>query len=206
MLFSDHFQDLDNWHLPLTFFEPNATGLQNRLPNCYDPDNVTLNNGAHIRAERNVDSYVTGWMDTKTKHAFTYGYFEARLRFPAVPGLWAGFFLVNENGYPPEIDSGEILTNDGSLRFAVRQGQTDYRLSCLMGEALLGNWHTFGVLWEVDKIVWYIDGREYWHTTQYIPSMPMNLFITMGMGEWQAPNDALLPAMLDIDYVEVWKK
>jgi beta-glucanase (GH16 family) len=206
LVFEDRFTsiDADSWS-NRTFYE--TAGLPDKLPNQYNAANVTADaNGLHIAATAGTGEYLSGWLESVHKKTWTYGYFECKMRIPNVPGIWAGFFLVNDSGYPPEIDAGEILANDGYVQFQVREGSTDYPRRYYFGPGLLGCWHTFGFLWEQNAITWYIDGRPYWKSADYIPDMPMAAYIILGMGEWQAPNNALLPAVMDVEYLKIWQK
>jgi beta-glucanase (GH16 family) len=207
MLETFHTLDASIWHLPNTFYESSEVGLPDRLPNCYDPDNVYVDGeGLHIRAERNVGEYRSGWIDTAGKKSWTHGYFETKIRYPDVPGVWCQMFLVNAGGFPPEIDSGEAFNNDGSVQLCIREAVgVDHKLQVSLG-SFLGQWHVFGFLWDECEVVWYFDRREIWRVTSYSPTLPMHLYIILGMGEWQTPNDLLLPATLDVGYVSVWQK
>lgn len=177
------------------------------LLNVYKSESVyTDTDGLHIQASKGSGEYISGWIDTLGKRSWLYGYFEARMFVPNIPGIWSGFFLINNAGYPPEIDAGEIFKDDGKIQFQIRQGSADYKQLYSFGPSLLGQWHTYGFLWEPAQVVWYIDGQRYWSSSQYVPNMPMAMFIILGMGEWQVPNDNLLPDTLDVAYVRVWQR
>lgn len=207
-VFNENFRNLDRWNNK-TFYEPLSLD-GHCLPNEYNASQVyTDAAGAHIRAELSGDGthYLSGWLDTRGKKTWQYGYFEARVRWPNVPGIWSGFFAVNDAGWPPEIDAGEVFGNAGTVQFQVRKQQgVDYKYSYDYGPSLFGQWHKFGFLWEADKVVYYIDDIEYWRTTEYVPNMPMVLYVMLAMGEAQTPDNAMLPASMDVEYVRVWQK
>jgi len=76
----------------------------------FSRDNVILGGGHAIlrfakQTGNNNDAqtgpksdYATGYLTTRGKWTQRYGYFEARVRLPAAPGLWTGFYLLPDRG------------------------------------------------------------------------------------------------------------
>jgi len=76
---------------------------------------------------------------------------------------------------------------------------------------LSADWHVFGVEWEPDRIVWYLDGEEYWRyeDADHIPDVPMYLLVDLAVGgNWPGPPDGSThwPADMLVDYVRIWKR
>jgi beta-glucanase (GH16 family) len=75
---------------------------------------------------------------------------------------------------------------------------------------LSAGWHVYGVDWEPDHIVWYVDGVERFRfqDTAHIPNEPMYVIANLAVGgDWPgAPdNSTFLPADLLIDYIRIWR-
>ncbi len=71
-----------------------------------DPSLVTISSGT-LKIKSSVDdivysgdsySYSTGEISTFAKFTQQYGYFEARIKYPAVQGLWPAFWLMPDRG------------------------------------------------------------------------------------------------------------
>lgn len=183
---------------------PGPTGLVNKLA----PENVSADEGGlHIVAYKNGEEYWSGGIDTHAKVSWQYGYYECKARYPDVPGIFAGFFVVNAEGWPPEIDASEVLRNDYRMHLAIRKELgVDYETYINFSDYLLGEWHRFGFIWEPGVVVFLLDGIEYWRSYDYSPDMPMSVYFYFEMGEFQVPNDGLLPTTLDIEYIKIWQK
>jgi beta-glucanase (GH16 family) len=175
--------------------------------------------------------YVTGdlqWRSLK----FTYGTVTVRAKFPAQGTvLWPAIWLLGSNcqntnpftadvGYDtcPEIGSADYaeidmvecdLNNWCQLALAnlanTGSGGTSFP-TC--GYPVDTNFHTFTLTWTPNAVAVVMDGQptgcSYTSPAWTIPSTPMFLIIqTQTGGSGGAPNDALLPASLQIDFVQV---
>lgn len=132
--------------------------------------------------ERNVNwTIATQDPATKAGRTWSFGYFEARLRFHQIPliedwssptAAWASFWLGSPVAWEgptgavfPEIDIFEQLAGPDVLAGTVHQWQQNTatghfytRHDTDMGEGGLEGWHTFGLRWEKGKISWFLDG------------------------------------------------
>jgi hypothetical protein len=207
LVFADYFRKINpNIWRKLEYAET-FYGRPEQLLNRYVNKNVYVDReGLHIKAERVGNEYHSGLITTQGKKEWTYGYFEAKIRYPNVPGIWCQFFTVNSVGWPPEIDSGESFTNDGILQFAIRKEEgVDYPVRHNFGPNFLGKWHVFGILWESDKVIIYVDNEEQVRYS-WSPSLPMNCFFILGMNEWYESDDSKLPVTFDVEYLKIWQK
>ena len=69
--------------------------------------------------------------------------------------------------------------------------------------------HTYGVLWEEDLVIWYVDGQEVQRITgPRVSDEPMNIIAQLVVGsEWiGSPTAASIPAVFEIDYIRVWQQ
>jgi beta-glucanase (GH16 family) len=70
------------------------------------PENITVSDGKlKLKAEQRAVTYsgtnynyATGEVSTFFNHAQQYGYIEARIKYPAVTGLWPAFWLMPDRG------------------------------------------------------------------------------------------------------------
>jgi MYXO-CTERM domain-containing protein len=147
-----------------------------------------------------------------------YGYFEARLQVPAGQGLWPAFWLLHENGTPDvnEIDVHEILGNDPSTVYMTNHWGTDYGAGHRSDGSswvtpppdFSAAFHTFGLEWSPDAIVWTVDGVERKrHTGPGVPQVEMYLILNLAIGgSWPGAPDQTtpFPARYQIDYVRAY--
>ena len=130
-------------------------------------------------------NFTSGFVQTKNKAYFKYGYIEARIKMPKNKSTWPGFWMSPNNspygpGWP---DWGEIdiVEAKGSNRqFAASDahwrdkntptGQTGSHRnrqgvipSSKFGTNDTTEWHTYGVKWTEGKLEYFIDGE--WHHT-----------------------------------------
>ena len=115
--------------------------------------------------------------DTKT---YTYGYFEARIKSPAIEGMWPAFWMLpqpssknsTDNAYGGWPNNGEIdiMEAKGRLKNVVdctlhygRGWENENHMMNGKSPTLSSNidqWHTYALDWRKDYIAWIVDGRE----------------------------------------------
>jgi hypothetical protein len=125
--------------------------------------------------------YYSYGMDTRGRYEQLYGYFEVRCIFPAAQGLWSAFWMINDNtfnvdGYGrdgTEVDvfestfykdnwwgggnalvSGIVFDGYGPESKGTSIGK--YRIK---GDPYK-EFHTYGLEWNPDEYIFYIDGVE----------------------------------------------
>lgn len=80
------------------------------------------------------------------------------------------------------------------------------------GELYSEDYHTYGVLWEPQLVIWYIDGIEVKRMTgPMVSRQPMNIVNYLVAGSAWAPtpdlsNPDIFPLELDIDYIRVFQR
>jgi beta-glucanase (GH16 family) len=148
-----------------------------------------------------------------------YGYFEARLKVPAGQGMWPAFWLLHTPAASDvnEIDIHEILGNAPTVAHmtnhwgtAYAPGQHFFDTSSFDGPDFSAGFHTFGLEWSPDALVWTIDGEvKKRHTGEGIPSVPMYVILNLAIGgSWPGAPDATtpFPARYQVDYVRVYAR
>jgi len=197
----------------------------------YSATNVIVGNGiVRLRADNQpefqhgrVIPYTSGMLSTgggpdgsPPRFTAQYGYFEARVRVPSGRGLWPAFWMLTPAQRPPEIDIMEVLSKDPTrvhLHYHYVDGAgivQDYGAAWDDGDFSAG-WHTFGVEWRPDAIIWYVDGVE---RNRFegndVAHEPLYMILNLQVGgkdSWSGPTDAttVFPAYYDIDYVRAWQ-
>lgn len=191
---------------------------------AFDPARAWLFGGnLVVRADRRPPGgrrpYVADAIFTLNRFAFTYGYVEARIRFPRGRGLTPTFFLYPEaqtaNGYH-EIDIAEFR---GQSPFMVHQqiafGPDSDRIDWKTGSFYYRSpvdltlaFHTYGVHWQPGRLTWYVDGEPTYTQTAGVPSEPMYIILTFVVGSpYVGPPDRSTPFPSDllVDYVRLYQ-
>ncbi len=192
------------------------------------PDDVQVDNGTlRLKGQRRnvtdayntAHAYTAGAISSREGFSFQYGYFEARMKVPTGRGMWSGLFTlpIDPRSTSPEIDAVEILGNNSKLAYLTQHyetmpgqgGQSQGEYSEAADFAL--GWHTFGVDWKPDALIWYIDGVERFRSTANLPAEPMYLIASLAVGAaWngneQPDANTLFPNALEIDYIKVWQR
>jgi beta-glucanase (GH16 family) len=239
LLYSDEFNgtslDRTRWVTCYWWDRGGCTNRGNHELQWYLPGNVTVTGGhLRLRAERsNVDArdgnryaYTSGLISTgrdvaqltpPPRFEFQYGYAEMRARLPAGRGLFPAFWMLpSDHDSLPEIDIMEVLGHQPSVLYtyfhfadALKHHKSQHGI--VDAPDLSAGWHVFGVDWEPDRIVWYLDGIERWRYDDAgrVPHEPMYLLINLAVGgTWPGSPDSSTrwPAEMTVDYVRVWKK
>eukprot|EP01047_Picozoa_sp_COSAG01_P028442 COSAG01_NODE_1909_length_8928_cov_64.180315_13_plen_515_part_00 len=169
-------------------------------------------------------------------HGFqqTYGYFEARIQ-PSngsencgmCPAFWMPNVRNNGDDGNCEIDVMEI---PGNPKFGgghkvwgtVHATHDSYANGSAHGNISMspgfwsGGYHDFAVLWLPGFLAWYVDGVQYFNTTQFVPDTAAYLVLDneVGLGHLEGPDggwagnpkDTLFPQQMKIDHVTVWQR
>lgn len=158
---------------------------------CYKKSNNNVNvSGGNLKItalyEPNVAcgdagtrDFTSGFIQTRNKKYWTYGYIEARMKLPGNNGsTWPAFWMSpNEAVYGSwprsgEIDIFETKGHDPSYLAAnahwgvasnnKRQAQGNFNVKTLSPNGT-NDWHTYAVKWQEGRLDYYIDGQHF-HT------------------------------------------
>ena len=153
-----------------------------------------------------------------------FGYFEARMKFPAMPGAWCAFWLKSQAEFwdttmiRSEIDVIEWYGGDPRghhhtlhLRPSENSGGSGgvtkhwYDSNYSKYENLAGEWHAHGVLVDPNFVIVYLDRKEVARFptlpelhTAYYPLLSLTLYKS-DLGK------AISPFEMQIDYVKIYK-
>ncbi|MEU9169719.1 glycoside hydrolase family 16 protein [Streptomyces sp. NPDC048420] len=233
LVFHDDFDgsrlDKDRWTTCYDWNEDGCTISSNNELEWYQPGQVSVGGGnltltAQRRAIRGSDGeeypWVSGMISTgrdnwyaKPRETFTYGYFEAAIRIPAQGGMAPAFWMMPASRFtPPEIDIMEFLGTTRELSMFVHwrnaEGNKRKQQGTFTAAGFPDDHHVFAVLWEKDKLVWYVDGVERFRVTasERIPHVPMEVLINLAVGLPHAPPSGTVSARMVVDWVRVWQR
>jgi len=131
-------------------------------------------------------NFTSGFVQTKNKAYFKYGYIEARIKMPKNKSTWPGFWMSPNNspysaGWPDWGEIDIVEAKGSNHQFAASDahwrdkntptGQTGShrnRQGVIPSSKFGTNndtteWHTYGVKWTEGKLEYFIDGE--WHHT-----------------------------------------
>ena len=161
----------------------------NNVQSCYSrsEENVNVKNGslnlvglykpgARCKGNEKSGNFTSGFVETKGKKSWTYGYIEARIKMPNNKSTWPGFWMSPDKptyGSWPRSGEIDIVETKGSnLDYAAADahwGLSTYNKKHAQGKDLPAGfkdtteWHTYGVKWTEGKLEYYIDGVKF-HT------------------------------------------
>jgi beta-glucanase (GH16 family) len=184
---------------------------------CYDSAEVSEGGGvlslsvAH-QSENcgEQEDYAGSLVSTMGKFSFTYGFIQARVWLPGVPGNpgqvanWPAVWAVGQN-WPQdgEIDIAEGLSGDVCAHFHGPENPQGIGAGggsgCPSGTYAEG-WHTFAADWEPGSITYYYDGADIGSVTSGVTSAPMFIILDNA-----TQGSALAPATMKVAYVRVWQ-
>ncbi|MFE5712749.1 family 16 glycosylhydrolase [Streptomyces sp. NPDC056501] len=147
------------------------------------------------------------------RRTFTYGYFEAAIRIPSEEGMFPAFWMMPASKFtPPEIDIMEFLDTTQEVSMYVHwrgpDGDEERQRGTYGPVDFPDGFHVFGLLWEPDKLVWYVDNVERLRVTdpERIPDVPMEVLINLAVGVPELPPDSVDTARMRVDWVRVWQQ
>ena len=158
--------------------------------------------------------YTSGIITTEGTFSQRYGYFEMRARLPRGRGLWSAFWLLpQDHSWPPEVDIVEMLGHEPTRFFGSAHSKASGVREAAVRDAdvddLSEGFHTFGLSWRPDRLVWHVDGRQVVDLpTASDMHRPMYLLANLAVGgTWPGDPDAAtpFPAVMVIDRIRAYQ-
>lgn len=237
LVWSDEFNgtslNTDNWNYDIGNGGSNVGWGNNELEYYTDrEENVSVSNGTLKLTAReesyNGYAYTSGRIKTNDKQSFKYGKLEARMKLPAIKGVWPAFWMLgyHDKGWPycGELD---IMEAWNTANFA--QGAYHWYNEKVGGHKYLygqansfmtqfsnfdkTKWHTYGVEWDSKQIKWLLDDKVFFtlDTTSSDKSeanAPYYFILNLAVGgnlPGCAPDKGTLPSTAEVDYVRAYQ-
>lgn len=174
-------------------------------------------------------NYTSARLKSQGKRFFKYGKVLARIKLPYGKGIWPAFWMLGENfptvGWPDcgEIDIVELVGGPdsdnkiyGTAHWENENGQhAEYSGNYTLPSGIFAdNFHLFSIIWDEEKIKWYVDNRLY-HEIDITPSslseFHEDFFIILNVavgGNWPGSPDSttVFPQKMYIDYIRVFEE
>ena len=181
-------------------------------------------------------SYASGRVNTQNKHDVKYGRFEARIKFPQGKGYLPAFWMMPQDedyyGQWPkcgEIDIAEVLgdstnMNYGTIHYGEPHNQNQGTYTLASGD-FANEYHVFAVDYEPGVIKWYVDGEQYYETSDWFSKwpgstekpypapfdQPFHVILNVAVGgDWPGDPDETTPfdekGAMYVDYVRIYQK
>lgn len=172
--------------------------------------------------------YTSARLLTKNRFEVAYGRIEARIKVPEGAGLWPAFWMlgtdIDQVNWPQtgEIDIMEFVGRVphevfGTLHGPGYSGGQSYGDTYDLNEPVGDQFHVFSVEWQPDKIVWYIDGIQYFAATpddpfmqgkQWVFNYPFFILMNIAVGGnfgGAVGEDTVFPQSMSVDYVRLYQ-
>ena len=185
------------------------------------------------RGNREFD-YTSSRLVTRNKVSTTYGYICARIALPLGQGMWPAFWMLPEERYEDKgwPVSGEIDIMEAKGRIPnIASGALHYASNGTGGShtykseekdvGSIADYHVYAVLWEKEKISWYIDGENYltvekrvynngYRTGDDAPfNKPFHIILNLAVGGnfdgGRKPADDFEEAHMSVDYLRIYQ-
>jgi beta-glucanase (GH16 family) len=134
-----------------------------------------------------------------------------RADMPDDQGAWPAFWLLPEDGsWPPELDVVEMRGQDpNTVHVTVHSNETGKQTSVTtpVSVASTEGFHTYGVLWQEDEIVWYFDDVAVARAdTPSDMHEPMYMLVNLAVGGMAGTPDEDLAdgSQMKIDYIRAY--
>ena len=166
----------------------------NHVQSCYrdKEENVNVKNGSlnlvglykpgeRCSGNEKSGNFTSGFVETKGKRFWTYGYIEARIKMPNNKSTWPAFWMSpNEkrygDGWPMNGEIDIVETKGSDLDYAAADAhwgksitnkthKNSHKSDLPAGFSNTTDWHTYGVKWTEGKLEYFIDGKSY-HTVE----------------------------------------
>jgi beta-glucanase (GH16 family) len=198
-----------------------------------DPSCARVEGGQMILSVKvdpeNPDKYLVGHVGTQHRREFTYGYFEAYVRFPSVFGVLSAWWLapavdyaaddpmtptVNERG--AEVDIAECsgrsvihhtvwYRDPGQLAGQFHKPAPHFATDVPKG--FQANWHRYGLLWLPSGYTFMIDRKPVGTLTEGVSDRPMFPVLSIKIPTYMQGDlnpQRLQDYQMHVKYVRVW--
>lgn len=185
-------------------------------------ENLKLENGKLVITAINTGGgYTSARIKTQAKVKPTFGRIDVRAKLPKGKGIWPAIWMLGENittvGWPAcgEIDIMELVGHEPAKSHGtVHFDQGGYRTSTGSKSLTTGDFsesfHVFSLVWEKNKITWYIDNESFKTFSHEESEFNQPQFFIMNVavgGNWPGSPDGttVFPQSMVVDYIRVFQ-
>ncbi len=229
LIWSDEFDgdslNRDNWNVEVNGYGGWNDELQYY---CDSPENITVSDGTlkitALKKHCLSKEYTSARLNTMGKAEFQFGRIEARMKLPCFKGAWPAFWTLGAGGktWPEggEIDIVEAI-NDESIAYGTAHWphEDSYKSSGSSTEFTdldldITQWHTYSIEWDESRIIWFVDDTPYhmveltYDADRAALKQAQYLLLNLAIGgQWPGfdIDDDALPAVMEVDYVRVYR-
>lgn len=150
-----------------------------------------------------------------TKQKFKYGYFECRYKYAKAKATNNSFWLMTQ-GIPKDGPGRfEIDINEGHYPDIINMNIHNWsgehwsksKKRTVEGANLADDFHTYGLEWNKDELIWYFDGKEIRREQNTICHGESSVWLSLAIIKWAGPvTDDIDGTSMDVDYVRVYQK
>lgn len=173
-----------------------------------------------LQVSRRDGQYYAGAIRSMGKFEQRFGYFEIRCQIEKEEGFWGALWLFSQSildGNPDgrhgtEIDIMEsAYKNRKEIQHTLHWGgyqENHQQQPCVLEiPQVFEGFHTFGVEWNKDTYIFYVDDCETWRTTAGgVSQVPAYIKLSVEVGEWAGDiSKANLPDAMLVDSVRVYQ-
>jgi feruloyl esterase len=169
----------------------------------------------------------------ESKFSFQYGRLEFRARLPRGRSYWPALWVRTRPSDGPIADEIDVIEGFGSRPGAVQStlhlwdngkrlkqwcaivGTASWKKHCASSPQVVPagtdfsvQFHDWAVEWAPGKVTWFLDGKEYFSTSEYSPTRPMVIVMNVAVGgSFDGPVDGTTPFPMEmaVDSVRVYR-
>lgn len=183
----------------------------------YCPPNPPTIWGACWPCENKTYAYTSGWVESKQAYNVTFGYIESKIKLPYGYGLWPAFWTYIGSGVEgvnaAEIDIFEMLggeiPNSNTISTNIHLNYPDrneHRMDFKPPGFDYTDWHTYGIEWSPNEIVWYVDGAPIRSLKNHGIIDSSRIIFNLAVEPSHLPNSKTpFPSEMLVDYVQVYE-
>lgn len=224
LVWSDEFTgpevDTRTWNIEDQFVEKNGE-LQ-----YYRPKNVFIEDGALVLESRRESfggkPYTSGSVTSQNKKTFKYGRISARIKMPAVAGMWPAFWMLGAKGDWPSCGEIDIMEAKGREP-AVIYGTTHWgplvggnhpnygkTFQFPSGQDITG-WHEYTLEWNQRLLTFWVDDFPIYLAMNTIAPFNQDFYLILNLAvggmfdNYLEPPQTFTAQRMLVDYVRVYQ-